>query len=129
MGRAARHIEGRAIMYADETTDSMKRAISEIKRRRNIQKNYNQKYHITPKGIKKKISLGIEFGQRKRKELEKEKIEKITREIPKDERLRLIKELKQKMEISAKNLEFEKAALFRDQINTLREVKQKKNHH
>jgi len=127
MGRAARHIEGKAIMYADKITGSMKRAIEETARRRKIQEDYNKKHHLTPQGIKKKLRTGIEFGQRKKEhsllDAELRKIDKAARIIPKDERLRLIKELKNKMEIAARNLEFEKAAAFRDQIKALRKVK------
>ncbi len=117
MGRAARHLDGRVIMYADKITGSMQKAIIETERRRKIQKQYNKKHHITPKGINKVIKDTYLKGMNQKKEKQKIKINK----IPLDERKRLIKELTVQMEIAASNLEFEKAAQLRDQITELKE--------
>jgi len=106
MGRAARHIQGRVILYADKTTLSMKSAIEEINRRRKIQENYNKKNKITPTtivsdirdwGFSKKEDLAEEFG------------------LVHDKNL-----LEKEMKIAAKNLDFERAAELRDMINKLK---------
>ncbi len=120
IGRAARHVEGRVIMYADLVTGSMKRAIDITNQRREVQAKYNQEHGITPEGIKKAI------GERLREETEAEAAEvkrfKVE-EIPKEERSRLIKDLSAQMEMAAQNLQFEKAAALRDQIAELKENK------
>jgi excinuclease ABC subunit B len=118
MGRAARHSEGSVIMYADKITGSMKRAIAETSRRRSIQEAYNRQHNITPKSIKKKIKDLWLKGQSK-----KEKAGKLPFDLKKvsDEEIPvLIKELENKMELAARNLEFEKAAEIRDQISVIR---------
>jgi len=117
MGRAARHLEGRVIMYADKITGSMQRAIAETERRRKTQDQYNKKHHITPKGINKAIKDTYLKGVEQKKEIQKIDLNK----IPPDEKKRLIKELTIQMEIAAQNLEFEKAAQLRDQIAELKE--------
>jgi len=124
IGRAARHIDGKVIMYADTITAAMKEAIDETNRRRKIQIAYNKKHGITPRSIEKEI---------KDEGLREEKIEGIDRDykkrldrfegksdIPKDEVKRLIKELEAKMDLAAKNLEFEKAADLRDEVEELK---------
>lgn len=116
MGRAARHIDGEVIMYADTMTQSMKKAIEETNRRRQIQIEYNKKHHITPKSIQKAIH---DIGEMVPKKVEEAEILPIG-DIPTDEAKHLIKELEQKMELAAKNLEFEKAAKLRDQIVLLK---------
>jgi excinuclease ABC subunit B len=119
-GRAARHLEGKVIMYADRISQSMQKAIQETERRRRIQKAHNQKHHITPQSIKKAISEISEFEQAVQKPLLKEeKGFDITR-IPREEKTHLIEELSAQMEMAAKNLEFERAALLRDQIAALK---------
>ena len=119
-GRAARHLEGKVIMYADRISQSMQKAIQETERRRRIQKANNQKHHITPQSIKKAISEISEFEQAVQKPLLKEeKGFDITR-IPREEKTHLIEELSAQMEMAAKNLEFERAALLRDQIAALK---------
>jgi excinuclease ABC subunit B len=118
MGRAARHSKSHVIMYADNMTGSMKRAISETLRRRSIQEAYNRKHGITPTSIKKKIKDVYLKGQRK-----KEKDSKLPFDLKKvsDEEMPiLIKELENKMELAARNLDFEKAATIRDQIGIVR---------
>ena len=117
MGRAARHIDGHAIMYADIMTASMRRAIEETNRRRKIQMSYNQEHGITPQGIKKAIK-GITDQLKAVAETRAQYT--VATGIPKDEIARLIKNLEYQMKAAAKNLEFEKAALIRDQILELR---------
>ena len=117
MGRAARHIEGHVIMYADTVTHSMRRAIDETNRRRNIQLVYNQEHGITPQGIRKAIK-GI--TDQLRAVAETRAPYTVDTAIPKDEITRLIKHLESQMKTAARNLEYEKAALIRDQIVDLR---------
>lgn len=122
MGRAARHKEGRIIMYADKITGSMKRAMAEVKRRRRIQEDYNKKYKITPQSIIKDVKvenvrLEIEDQRFKNEDLKK---------VPQDELKHIIGDLESQMELAASNLEFEKAAILRDQIKQLKEIKFKK---
>jgi excinuclease ABC subunit B len=119
IGRAARHIDGTVIMYADHTTDSMKRAIDETNRRRRIQKAYNTKHKITPASITKLIgeSLRAEVGaESKEAKTARLNLDK----IPKDEYQPLIKDLTNQMELAAANLEFEKAADLRDLITEIK---------
>ncbi|MBQ6510842.1 excinuclease ABC subunit UvrB [Candidatus Saccharibacteria bacterium] len=116
IGRAARHVEGKVIMYADNITESMEKAISETNRRREIQQEYNKKHHITPKSIKKNIGAGLRAIIP-----EKETASKLDlRKVPKEELPTLIKELTSQMQLAAANLEFEHAALFRDQIESIK---------
>jgi len=116
MGRAARHIEGHVIMYADTVTGSMKAAIDEVYRRRNIQIAYNQTHGITPQGIKKAIK---DITDRV-KVVAETRAPYTVAPMPRDEMLRLIKDLESQMKMAARNLEFEKAALLRDRIIDLR---------
>jgi len=116
MGRAARHIDGRVIMYADKKTLSMRRAIKEVLRRRKTQLAYNRKHKITPRGIKKRIKDFLPIKQTKK---EKGLVLDIKR-IPADELKRLVKSLENQMLLAAQNLEFEKAAKLRDQIQQLK---------
>ena len=119
VGRAARHIEGRVIMYADVVTDSMKRTIDETERRRGIQEAYNRENGITAQGIKKTVHDITE----RVKAIAETRTPYITQEdLPKDDILRLIKDLESQMKTAARNLEFEKASLLRDQIIDLRKV-------
>ncbi|MDZ4718990.1 MAG: excinuclease ABC subunit UvrB [Roseiflexaceae bacterium] len=122
MGRAARHLEGSVIMYADTMTNSMNFAISETDRRRAIQETYNREHNITPIGIVKGIK---DLTDRVRKVAEEKEIYKSGKsldEIPigKDELTKLIKDVEKQMKQAAKDLEFEKAAALRDQIIELR---------
>ncbi len=117
IGRAARHEEGKVIMYADYITESMEKAISETNRRREIQKAYNDEHHITPTSIKKEVSLGLRAIIP-----EKEKENKLDiKRIPKDELPNLVKQLTSEMQLAAANLDFEKAALLRDEIEKIKE--------
>ncbi len=115
IGRAARHEEGKVIMYADFITESMEKAISETNRRRNIQKEYNKKHHIMPHSIQKEVGVGLRAIIP-----EKEKENKLDiKRIPKDELPTLIKSLKSEMQLAAANLEFERAAGIRDEISRI----------
>ena len=120
IGRAARHVEGHVIMYADRVTDSMKRAIDETERRREIQQVYNLENGITPQSIQKTIH---DITERVRAVAETREAYTVdSSDMPKDDILRLIKDLESQMRSAAKALEFEKAALLRDQITDLRKV-------
>lgn len=115
IGRAARHIEGRVLMYADKITGSMKRAIDETNRRRQIQTKYNEENKITPKGIAKAVE------ERMRSEDDSPKKPKLNlNKIPKDEYSMLIKDLTSQMDLASANLEFEKAAELRDMISEIK---------
>jgi len=114
MGRAARHVDGQVIMYADRVTGSMQAAIEETLRRRGIQEAYNREHCITPQGIKKAvrdISDRVKVVAERRADYSA---------IPKEEVARLIKELETQMKAASKGLEFERAALIRDRIIELR---------
>ena len=115
IGRAARNANGKVIMYADAITQSMEVAINETQRRRNLQIEYNKKYNIVPKTVKKGISevLGISSsGALKNTES--------CKKITKKEREKLIEALTKEMKYAAKMLEFEHAAFLRDEINKLK---------
>lgn len=118
IGRAARHEEGKVIMYADNITESMEKAISETNRRREIQKAYNEKHHITPHSVKKEISAGLRAIIPEKQVENKLDI----RKVPKDELPNLVKELDSQMKLAAANLEFEKAAALRDEIEKIKQV-------
>ena len=113
IGRAARHIDGHVIMYADTTTDSMKRAINETGRRRTIQQEYNEKHNIEPQSIRKNVTDIIE-RIRGRTEIDSRNIN--LQGISKSELRKIMIDLRKEMKMAAKNLEFEKAAMLRDQI-------------
>ncbi|MDP6063567.1 MAG: helicase-related protein, partial [SAR202 cluster bacterium] len=119
IGRASRHVDGRVIMYADVVTDSMHRAISETERRRDIQYTYNEEHGITPEGIRKTVH---DITERVKAIAETRSPYVVQGDMPKDDLLRLIKDLESQMKVAARNLEFEKAALLRDQIVDLRKV-------
>lgn len=116
VGRAARHVEGRVVMYADNITGSMQRTIDETNRRRAIQEAYNKEHGITPAGIQKAIdkSMSVELGE----EAKKAKLD--LKKIPKDEYKHLIKDLTAQMDLAAANLQFEKAAELRDIIEDVK---------
>ena len=116
MGRAARHIDGNVIMYADTVTKSMREAMEETQRRRRIQEAYNKEHGITPKGIKKAIKDITE----RVKAVAEAKAAYSPTPISREEVIRLIKDLEAQMRKAAKYLEFEKGALLRDRIIELR---------
>jgi excinuclease ABC subunit B len=117
MGRAARHIDGHVIMYADSVTRSMQAAIDETQRRRKIQEAYNKEHGITPQGIRKAIK---DITERVKVAAEVRAVYDATAPHTKEDIARLIKELEGQMKTAARNLEFEKAALIRDRIVELR---------
>ena len=126
VGRAARHLNGRAIMYADRITKSMQKTIDETTYRRKKQMDYNKKNNITPTAIKKSLNNALT----KNKEAEAAKLDIINSRnqhfINKKEVDKKIREVRKLMEDSAKNLDFLQAANYRDQIKELQVVKSKK---
>lgn len=118
MGRAARNVNGRVIMYADRMTDSMARAIDETKRRREVQDAYNTKHHITPKSVKKEVVDLIELTK-----VSEDQASYNGKEAPltREALHKVIQSVTQQMKQAAKNLEFEKAAALRDRLGTLRQ--------
>ena len=117
IGRAARNSEGTVIMYADSVTDSMRKAITETNRRREIQQKYNQDNGITPKTIVKKVADVIEISTHS-----DDSDDDFSR-LTKAQRLELIDQLTREMKAAAKLLEFEHAAFLRDKINKLKDRK------
>lgn len=115
IGRAARHVKGRVIMYADHLTDSMKFAIEETNRRREYQEEYNKKYGITPTSIKKAIRDSLV----EKKDAEKKELDIEFEKLDKKQRALLVKDYRQKMLLASANLQFEKAAEYRDKIKEL----------
>lgn len=118
IGRAARHIDGKVLMYADVVTKSMRQAIDETDRRRAIQEAYNQEHGITPTSVAKAVDEGLRAIIPK-KDADKPKVD--LKKIPKDEYPSLLKDLTAQMELAAANLEFEKAAELRDLIRQINE--------
>jgi excinuclease ABC subunit B len=122
MGRAARHLEGRVILYADTVTDSMRRAIDETDRRRAIQRAYNEENGITPQSIISKVEMGLahilkaEYG-----EIAEEEVAGIPEIASQEELDAYIAKLETEMREAAKRFEFEKAAKLRDSIKELRD--------
>jgi excinuclease ABC subunit B len=121
IGRAARHVNGTVIMYANTVTEAMRRAIDETNRRRAKQIAYNQEHGIEPRSIIKQVR---DLTDRVRKVAEESAPYLISREVPKDEMARIVKELEKQMKAAAAELEFEKAAVLRDQIYELRQQMQ-----
>ncbi|MDB4939713.1 MAG: excinuclease subunit excinuclease subunit [Candidatus Doudnabacteria bacterium] len=120
IGRAARHVEGRVIMYADKITRSMKAAIDETERRRKIQTAYNKKHGITPQTIIKAIRESRLAGS---KIIEEEIDPADVRHMDKQELRYYTDELEEQMDLAARNMEFEKAAKIRDRISEIRKIK------
>ncbi|MBK2125771.1 excinuclease ABC subunit UvrB [Fangia hongkongensis] len=127
IGRAARNVKGRAILYADVITKSMQKAIDETKRRREKQENYNQAHNITPQSIRKNVDDMLDFSPEKKKRAAKNakrtKIDEINIDaiLGAKEALKLVKKLEKKMKAHARELEFEKAGQLRDQIKEIKE--------
>lgn len=115
-GRAARNINGQVVMYADTLTKSMKKAMDESDRRRKVQMEFNKSHNVTPRSIRKAIKEGIE-AYKKARELIAGVVEETDEEY---DVMALIGELQHDMEIAARNLQFEKAAILRDQIKELK---------
>jgi len=118
IGRAARHVDGRVLMYADRETDSMKRAIGETNRRREIQEAYNKEHGITPTGIQRAVEERLNQGANLGEEAKRAKLD--LKKIPKDEYGSLLKDLSSQMELAAANLQFEAAAELRDLITDIK---------
>ena len=120
IGRAARHVEGHAILYADVMTDSMRRALSETERRRATQSDYNERNHITPQSIIKPLDMSlvaVAEGDYVTVPLEEDpEVDDLTPE----QRQRFIGELEERMREAARKFEFEKAAQLRDRVKALR---------
>ncbi len=126
IGRAARHVEGVALLYADNLTDSMAKAIEETERRRRIQQTYNEKHGITPTPAGKRAGNSILAFLEVSRRLNDEQLEQATEqaehnEVPLESLPELIQQLEEKMKAAAKNLEFEEAANLRDKIKNLRQ--------
>ena len=126
IGRAARHVEGMALLYADNLTDSMAKAISETERRRAIQQTYNEQHGITPTPAGKRAGNSILAFLEVSRRLSDDQLEQATEqaehnEVPLDALPELIQQLEEKMKNAAKNLEFEEAANLRDRIKGLRQ--------
>jgi excinuclease ABC subunit B len=126
IGRAARHVEGTALLYADNLTDSMAKAIGETERRRRIQQDYNEKHGIVPSPAGKRAGNSIlaflEVSRRLNDEQLDQAVEQAEHnEVPLDSLPELIQQLEEKMKAAAKNLEFEEAANLRDRIKALRQ--------
>jgi excinuclease ABC subunit B len=122
MGRAARHLEGRAILYADKITDSMRRAMDETDRRRTIQRAYNEEHGITPQSIINTMDMGLaqilktEYG-----DVEVEEAAGLPEFASQTELDSYIGKMETEMREAAKKFEFEKAARLRDSIKELKE--------
>ena len=128
IGRAARHIEGKVIMYADKVTRSMRAALDETNRRREKQMAYNKEHGIEPRSIMKSVrDLTYEIAEHHAEEealavAERKGKYTTTAELPKDELHKMVKELEKQMKQAAQSLDFERAADLRDQIRDLRDV-------
>ena len=120
MGRAARHVEGRAILYADVMTDSMRRAIEETTRRRRMQQEYNERHGITPQSIIKPIDMSlVAIAEGDYVTVPLESDDEIAR-MTQEQRDRFLGELEERMREAARKFEFEKAAQLRDKLKELR---------
>ena len=120
IGRAARHSNGHVIMYADRITDSMRTAIDETDRRRTIQDAFNKEHGIEPQSIQKEvhdITEGIKAIAESRT-----RYDVVRKEMSRSDMYRVVKDLEVQMKEAAKNLQFEKAAQFRDEIYELRRL-------
>jgi excinuclease ABC subunit B len=120
IGRAARHINGEVIMYADKITKSMKYAIDETNKRRKIQNEFNKKFRIQPKSITTSIK---DITEKLKDKTSKDQDETYLNNLTKTEFRQLIKKLEKEMKSYAKGMEFEKATMVRDQISDLRKIK------
>ncbi|MAT03593.1 MAG: excinuclease ABC subunit B [Acidimicrobiaceae bacterium] len=130
IGRAARNVAGQVVMYADKTTDSMTRAISETQRRRQLQLAYNIEHGIDPQTIRKAVGDILSMlrpdgtapmpGKDKRRQRERDKVQRELKSLPQQELARLIQTLEEEMHEASADLRFEYAAKLRDEINELR---------
>jgi len=121
IGRAARNVRGKVILYADEVTDAIREAVEETERRRRIQLEYNKKHGITPKTIEKAVRdhfAEVRGGYRE----EELPLPKAPERLTREELAQTIRELEKKMREAAERLEFELAAAIRDKIRELRRL-------
>ena len=114
IGRAARNVHGQVIMYADQVTESMEKAIRETNRRREVQQRYNEEHGITPTSIVKNVRDVLEISKKDRSTPEAK--------LSRKEKLELIERLKKEMKAAAQILEFEQAAYLRDKIEKIKET-------
>ena len=124
IGRAARHLNGTAILYADAVTESMQRAIDETERRRAKQVAHNEAHGITPQGVSKRIKDiidGVYDAEGAKKELKAAQNEARYEHMHEKDLTREVKKVEKEMLEAAKNLEFERAAALRDQLKKLKE--------
>jgi excinuclease ABC subunit B len=117
IGRAARHVQGKVIMYADNMTRSMNAAINETNRRREIQEEYNIEHNITPMSVSSEVGEGLR-AIIPQKEDKSKKLD--LKKIPRDEWKNLVNDLTGRMNLASANLQFEEAAELRDQIAEIR---------
>ncbi|HEC1553843.1 TPA: excinuclease ABC subunit UvrB [Campylobacter upsaliensis] len=118
MGRAARNVNGKVLLFCQKITKSMQEAIDTTSERRKLQEEYNKKHKITPTSVKRNLEQSLkneDMGEIYRKSAELEK-------MPASERAKIVKELRKEMLEAAKNLEFEKAAALRDEIKKLKDL-------
>ena len=120
MGRAARHLEGKAILYADVMTDSMRRALEETGRRRRTQMEYNEQNHIIPQSIVKPIDMSLVAIAEADYVTVPVEVDDETETMTPEQRVRFIAELEERMREAARKFEFEKAAQLRDKVKALR---------
>lgn len=116
IGRAARNVRGKVILYAEKITDSMKKAMEETERRRKIQQDYNFKNHITPKTIEKPVTPLIELPLKKSAKTKNKSTTELIKKLTPSQKKNLVKTLTAQMKEASKNLEFERAADLRDII-------------
>jgi excinuclease ABC subunit B len=128
MGRAARHVEGHVIMYADKITNSMKIAIEEVTRRRKIQETYNKQHHITPRSIQKAIKDSRLAGSKPQEEKTFERQTLNFAKLDRRQQAEILEELRNQMDLAARDLQFERAAELRDKITALKNLRTKKRH-
>ncbi len=121
MGRAARNVRGKVIMYGDEITDSMRRAIEETERRRRIQLAYNQEHGITPETVQKAVRDTIRAREQVQQTAVRE-LASVVKDVPEDDLVQIIRDLQEQMRQAAEDLEFEKAAALRDEIRELEKL-------
>ena len=116
IGRAARNVHGKVILYADTVTDSMRRAMNETERRRKIQQEYNRRHHVTPKTIQKPIAPLIELPLKKSEKTKTKSTSEMLKKLTAPQRKTLVKTLTAQMQEASRALEFERAAELRDII-------------
>jgi excinuclease ABC subunit B len=120
MGRAARNVSGRVIMYADKVTDSMKLAIDETRRRRDIQMRFNEEHGIEPKTIRKAINDIMDYVRDDQQNTTAEQVNAELASLSRSEVMRILSSMEDDMAEASRNMDFEEAARLRDQVVKLR---------